>query len=82
MTYIFFHKFKFIEIFYLIELNHQFTQKLKLMVEDKINYISPILSLTCGLEIFERPNKCKSILIGEETTMQRLAHKTSLDHLL
>ena len=38
-------------------LNHQFIQKLKLVVEGNFNYISPTLPLTCGLEIFERLNK-------------------------
>ena len=43
---------------------------LKLVVEGKFNYISLTLPLTRGLEIFERPNKWESILIGEEMTMQ------------
>ena len=66
----------------LSSLNHQFTQELNLVVECKFNDISPTLPLTCGLEIFERPNKWKSILIGEETTMQGLEHRISLDHPL
>ena len=44
------------------------------MVEGKFNDISLTLHLTCGLEIFEMPNKWKSILIGEETKMQGHEH--------
>ena len=64
---------------YLCILNHQFTQKLNLVVE---GYYISLTPFTCGLEIFEKPNKWKSILIGEEITTQRLEHKTSLNHLL
>ena len=44
-------------VFNISLVNHQFIQKLKLVVEGKFNYISPTLPLTCGLQIFERPNK-------------------------
>ena len=49
LNYNFVHSYKL--------LNHQFTQKLKMVVDGKFNYISPTLFLTCVLEIFERPNK-------------------------
>ena len=52
------------------------------MGKGKLIYISLALPLTCGFEICERPNKWKSILTGEETTIQGLEHRTFVDHLL
>ena len=57
-------------------LNRQFNPKLELMSEGKFNLYHNTL-ITCGVEILERPNKWKLILIGEKTTLQGFEYRTS-----